>query len=149
MRTKNYLTLDSVNRTLHILISTEAQGKTRTVLQDDDNNIRIICNTVHKSKGLEYATVILPFTNDNISTFRRNDINVTYEEGKIGYCLSNYREQFMNEYYDISAENRETVMEEARILYVAMTRAINNFICFIDNDKSGNCWGKMLEELLS
>ena len=149
LNTKNYLTLDSVNQTLHILISTEAQGKARTVLQDNDNGIRIICSTVHKSKGLEYATVILPFTNDNIGTFRRNDINVTYEEGKIGYCLSNDREQFLNEYYDISAENKETVMEEARILYVAMTRAINNFICFIDNDKNGNCWGKMLEELLS
>lgn len=39
------------------------------------------------------------------------------------------------------------MMEESRILYVAMTRAIDNFIWFINLDAKGNNWGKMLKEM--
>ena len=39
------------------------------------------------------------------------------------------------------------MMEESRILYVAMTRAIDNFIWFNNIDAKGNNWGKILEEM--
>ena len=39
------------------------------------------------------------------------------------------------------------MMEETRILYVAMTRAIDNFIWFINLDAKGNNWGEMLKEM--
>lgn len=38
-------------------------------------------------------------------------------------------------------------MEESRILYVALTRAINKFVWFNKIDSSGNTWGKLLEEI--
>ena len=39
------------------------------------------------------------------------------------------------------------MMEESRILYVAMTRAIDNFIWFSNLDAKGENWGKMLKEM--
>ena len=59
---RTYLTLDSVNESLHIAITAGVETKSREINTDYDG-IRIICTTVHKSKGLEYGTVILPYTN--------------------------------------------------------------------------------------
>ena len=38
-------------------------------------------------------------------------------------------------------------MEETRILYVAMTRAINSFIWFNNIGSSEDNWGQLLKEL--
>ena len=74
-------------------------------------------------------------------------IEMTYIDGKIGYCISSGWNQFYNNYYPAKTELLETMREESRILYVAMTRAINNFIWFDDVDSIGNSWGRILREL--
>lgn len=142
----SYLTLDSINESLHILINMGSEKTSRSV-SDGGDYVKIICTTVHKSKGLEYDTVIMPITTDSIDTMHRNGLDVTYVEGKVGYCISVDGESMANEYFYTEDELDEIEMEEARILYVALTRAINKFCWFDKTDSKGNTWGKLLEEM--
>lgn len=146
MNKRSYLTLDSINESLHINIMTGTETKSREI-DIDTGDIRVICLTVHKSKGLEYGTVIMPDTDDEIDRPHKNGIEVSYIDGKIGYCLSANRNQYCNSFYESKTEIQEMMMEESRILYVAMTRAIDNFIWFLNLDARGNNWGKMLIEM--
>lgn len=146
MNKKSYLTLDSINESLHINIMTGTEAKSRE-LDIDTDNVRVICLTVHKSKGLEYGTVIMPSTDEEIDKPHKNGLEVSYIDGKIGYCLFASGEQYYNSSYESKTEIKEMMMEESRILYVAMTRAIDNFIWFFNLDAKGKNWGKMLKEM--
>ncbi len=146
MNKKSYLTLDSINESLHINIMTGTEAKSREI-DIDSEDIRVICLTVHKSKGLEYGTVIMPATDEEIDKPHKNGLEVSYIDGKIGYCLSANGNQYSNSFYETKTEIKEMMMEESRILYVAMTRAIDNFIWFINLDAKGNNWGRMLKEM--
>lgn len=142
----SYLTLDSINESLHILINMGSEKTSRSVT-DGGDYVKVICTTVHKSKGLEYDTVIMPITTDKIDTMHRNGLDVTFIDGKVGYCISVEGESMANEYFYTEDELDEIEMEEARILYVALTRAINQFCWFNKTDSKGNTWGKLLEEM--
>lgn len=142
----SYLTLDSINETLHILINTGSERTSRLVT-DSGDYVRVVCTTVHKSKGLEYDTVIMPITTDSIDTMHRNGLDVTYVDGKVGYCLSVDGESIANEYFYMEDEIEEIEKEEARILYVALTRSISKFCWFNKIESEGNTWGKLLEEM--
>lgn len=142
----SYLTLDAINESLHILISMGSEKVSRAVT-DSGDFVRVVCTTVHKSKGLEYDTVIMPLTTDSIDTMHRNGLDVTYVDGKVGYCLSVDGQSMANEYFYTEDEIEEIVREESRILYVALTRAINKFIWFDKIDSKGNTWGSLLEEM--
>ena len=146
MNKKNYLTLDSINESLHINIMTGTEAKSREI-DIDTNNVRVICLTVHKSKGLEYGTVIMPATDGAIDKPHQNGLEVSFVDGKIGYCLSSRGDQYFNNFYQPQMELKERMMEESRILYVAMTRAIDNFIWFVNLDAIGNNWSDMLKEM--
>ena len=145
---RNYLTLDSINESLHICIQTGTESKSRELLTDFDD-VKVVCLTVHKSKGLEYGTVIMPFTTDKLGDRKKDSIEVTYIDGKVGYCLtgSDKSTPITNEFYPAASELQETKMEETRILYVAMTRAINSFIWFNNIGSSEENWGQLLKEL--
>lgn len=142
----NYLTLDSINESLHILINMGSEKSSKAVT-DGNDYVRVVCTTVHKSKGLEYDTVIMPFTTDKIDKMRRNGLEVTYIDGKVGYCINVNGESITNEYFYTEDEISEIEMEETRILYVALTRAINKFYWFNKTNVHGMTWGKLLEEL--
>ena len=146
---RSYLTLDSVNEMLHINITTGTEAKSRDVVTEF-SDIRVLCTTVHKSKGLEYGLVILPFTDSEIGSIRKNSVDVTYIDGKVGYCLTGDKSvEICNDFYHSALEIKEKQMEEARILYVAMTRAINRFIWFTRTDSNTQSWGSLLKELES
>lgn len=142
----SYLTLDSINESLHILINMGSERVSRSVT-DGGDYVRIVCTTVHKSKGLEYDTVIMPITTHQIDTMRRNGLEITYVDGKVGYCFSIDGEAMANEYFYTNDEIAEIEMEESRILYVALTRAINKFCWFNKINSKGNTWGNLLEEI--
>ena len=146
MNKRNYLTLDYINETLHINILTGSEARSREINVDTDD-VRVVCLTVHKSKGLEYGTVILARTDDEIDQLSKNGIEVTYIDKKIGYCMMSKEKALSNQYYPKESEIQENIMEESRILYVAMTRAINNFIWFWDTNVNGYCWGSILKEM--
>ena len=109
----------------------------------------IKCVTVHKSKGLEYGSVILPYCSAAINIMKRSDINVSVvnEQGiKVGYQIKTDDDIYQNEFFNESMEKSERMREETRILYVAMTRAMRTFSWISLNGKNSECWQNLIWE---
>ena len=84
-------------------------------LESDDKRVRVI--TIHKSKGLEYMLVFLPF----IGTFKRVDPQkgpVIYHDEAGHRHLVSKPDQAL-----LALADRERLAEDMRLLYVAITRA--------------------------
>ena len=91
-------------------------------LESDEELIKVI--TIHKSKGLQYPLVFLPF----VCAFRpttRKDVAMTTrrDEGEELTLLHSPEPE------DIEAADRERLAEDLRLLYVAVTRA--QYACFV------------------
>lgn len=104
--------------------------------------------TVHKAKGLEFETVIIPFTDSKFESYYTDQFILNKEDGKyqLAYDITldnKYYHQVSNNYYtDFHGnESKEIVGEETRLLYVACTRAKNRLYAFIDAFANDN--GKM------
>ncbi len=85
-------------------------------LESDEDLIKVI--TIHKSKGLQYPLVFLPF----VCSFRRitqKDVSMATHRDEKG-CL---RLVDSPGAADIEAADRERLAEDLRLLYVAVTRA--------------------------
>ena len=141
------LTISQISRYLEINILTRQQELDRT-LDTDEEGIRIMCTTVHKSKGLEYGTVVLPYTAEDISDIRKIKLDANYSMSKLSYTVSfenKVRERNSN--YSEDVERAEQIAEESRILYVALTRAIRNCVWIMNIDKNVSIsWGTLMEE---
>ncbi|SHH20612.1 ATP-dependent helicase/nuclease subunit A [Anaerosphaera aminiphila DSM 21120] len=86
--------------------------------------------TIHKSKGLEYNTVIMGEIDFDFS--RANSYNFI-QLGKCGLGVK--LENRDAKYSEIMLENRlENIEEENRIFYVALTRAVKNLILPINRE---------------
>lgn len=107
----------------------------------------MICSTVHKSKGLEYGTVILPYTFEDISDIKKVKLEANYNDNSLSYTVlfeNGIRERNSN--YSEDKEVDEQIAEEARILYVALTRSIRNCIWINNIDSTPQIsWGSLLE----
>lgn len=131
---REYLTINKVCDFLKMNITTFQEESSRNS-GNITNEIRVLCTTIHKSKGMEYGTVILPFTNEDCSNINVGGLSVNVINGKVSYSVSSkgnasdYSGDF-DEYKEI----KEKTCEEARVLYVAMTRAIRNFVWLNDLD---------------
>ena len=143
---REYMTLNKVNEFLKINVTTYQEEASRSKTGESEE-IKVICTTIHKSKGLEYGTVILPFTNEDISNINKGGLNVNIINGKVSYGIS--QGSHGSDYssgFDQETEQEEKVCEESRILYVALTRAIRNFVWFNDIDTDyEDSWGSCLE----
>ena len=99
-------------------------------LESDEALVQIV--TIHKSKGLEYEVVFLPYSYGCMP--RKKPKPVEYhckDSGKL--ILDIGSEQYQNS-YDLS--DKERLAEELRLLYVALTRAKQR--CYI-------AWGAIKE----
>ena len=100
----------------------KARGKSVT-----SNAVTIM--TIHGSKGLEYNFVYLPYLGSNfISTKDKPKYNLSK---KYGFILPFYEDGIDNTFiYNLNTENDklEIISEKIRILYVAITRAKEQFI---------------------
>ena len=111
--------------------------------------------TVHKAKGLEFDTVFLPFTH---RTFRK-DVNTELlldervDPPVVGWCKiipgqgwNEVLDQQCNDHYErcLVKEFDDIDREEARLLYVALTRAIRRLECFVIGNNP-HSWANMLE----
>ncbi len=143
---REYLTINMVYEFLKINITTHQEEASRNKVLEFDE-IQVVCTTIHKSKGLEYGTVILPFTNEDISNINTGGLNVNIVDGKVSYGFSYDKNGFdYSSGFDQRTEIHEKISEESRILYVALTRAIRNVVWLRDVDTDiENSWGRYLE----
>lgn len=143
----DYLTLNVIENSLHINILTKQEEPARNIKVETDD-IRVICTTVHKAKGLEYGTVIMPYMGMDIASMKKADLDVYVDQGKLAYGIRIGKEanKKYNSNYDISQEKNERVNEESRVLYVALTRAIRNVVWMKDiKSKSKISWQNLME----
>lgn len=84
------------------------------------------CSTVHKAKGLEYDYVVMPKLTNLFITMKAVDVILRNKGEKIdiGFKFRLGDNEYKNSYYGdyLRDEKDEIIGEEARLLYVAMTR---------------------------
>ena len=139
------LTLTSVLHYLEINILTKQQHLSRE-MEDGEKEIRVLCITVHKSKGLEYGTVILPYADEELGDLRKVKLEANYSKSKLSYSVAfENRVKEKNTNYIDDQEIEEQIAEEARILYVALTRAIRNCVWIKNVDRNPEVsWSTLL-----
>lgn len=140
-------TLYHINEWLDIQIATNNQEDEPRITIDDDV-IEVL--TVHRSKGLQYHTVIIPKTTFPFNSKRR-DVYLSEEDEKnirkVGWKLNNGKKIIIrNNYFtEIEAEEEDEVRkEETRLLYVALTRAIDQLIIILPSSSKSNTWSELL-----
>ncbi|SAK84724.1 exodeoxyribonuclease V, beta subunit [Caballeronia glebae] len=98
-------------------------------LESDRNLVQIV--TVHKSKGLEYAVVFCPFLNDGASRDASKsglpDAREYHDDA--GVAVLHYGMEGDEDDHASAAIAREQAAERARLVYVALTRAV--FRCYV------------------
>ena len=109
-----------------------AQGDEQVVrLESDADLVKVI--TIHKSKGLEYSVVCLPYA----TSFRKKEsrftsfVNLADENGD-----RHLRLDFDSE--DLALADRDRLREDLRLLYVALTRARHALWVGFSALKTGN-----------
>lgn len=141
------ITLDNVVNYLNIYVKTGQEEQPRKVTTNQPD-VTVLCTTVHKSKGLEYGTVIIPYTYEDISYKKNTKLEVDWNNNKLSYFIQfgdSY--EIHNSYYDKDVELEEQEKEETRVLYVAVTRAIRECIWLKDVNKQPDLsWNTLMEE---
>lgn len=143
----DYLTLNVIEHSMHINIMTKQEELARNIEVETDD-IRVICTTVHKAKGLEYGCIIMPYMSMDIASMKKADLDVYVENEKLAYGIriGDESNKKYNSNYDVSQEQNERVNEESRVLYVALTRAIRNVVWMKDiKSKSKISWQNLME----
>lgn len=105
-------------------------------LESDEQLVKVV--TIHKSKGLEYPLVFLPF----ICSFRAVDgshLPLRYHDAQ---GLARFAMEATVEL--VEQADRERLAEDLRLLYVALTRAKDACWLGVANLKSGNAKASVL-----
>lgn len=115
-------TLYKVERILAMKMQTDKMMS--TIYQDNPDVKRLTIMTVHKAKGLEFNQIFLPNTKKLFINSLQTDVIVN--QNSLGYkAYINKGKSYVNDIYKkLNKEERiETIGEETRLLYVALTRA--------------------------
>ncbi len=118
------------------------QGESLYVRMPDQNAVKIL--TIHKSKGLEFPVVIVPFLAMNVQVGSKSS------ESAQSYVMQRHRDHMQllrlkKTYYKYSdalyqiyrKEYKQSLMSELNNVYVALTRASEELYAFIPQ-KAGN-----------
>jgi len=143
MKAGNMRLSDFVNDLQQARETKQSDSDDHPAMGADDNFVRIM--TMHKSKGLEFPVVILMDLQKSIRGKRNDDklrMNVSSSGGALGLYLpavQRRRHSIMDsqgkDAFDIQAL-RKNISEGTRLLYVAMTRAMQK-LCLIGSVKDG------------
>ncbi|MDF1762113.1 MAG: 3'-5' exonuclease, partial [Oleibacter sp.] len=113
----------------HISDEQLAQEEAQLRLETDDKLVTIV--TIHKSKGLEYPLVFLPYLwADKAERFAQDKEVIYYDGQRVIRDLSASDDSK-------ALQNRDILAEKMRLLYVALTRAKYGCFLWISNAGSG------------
>lgn len=132
-------------------------------LQDEAGDSVIEAMTVHKAKGLEFETVIIPFTiRDFLSSLGQIRMTMEEKDGRLrlGWAYLQDKDKAIKDNKELMLRNTcfeedETLedealcRDEARLLYVALTRAKKNLILMLSKGPLDNNWSGFLSRLNS
>lgn len=101
----------------------------KKIQTDEADGIQLI--SIHKSKGLEFDNVIVPFCNWKLEMYQGNYIwcrPQTLPYSKIPLIPINYSQKLANSIYadDYKKEHMQNTIDNLNLLYVAFTRAGKN-----------------------
>lgn len=110
----------------------------KTIQSDDNDGIRLI--SIHKSKGLEFDNVIIPFCDWQLENFRNNTLWCTPSEepfNQLPIVPVDYSKSLLETVYseDYKDEHLQNTVDNLNLLYVAFTRAAKNL--FVMGKKGG------------
>ena len=113
---------------------------------DDYTSVYIM--TVHKSKGLEYDTVIMPAMNGKLIPNEQTAI-LANDRKAAWYYRKNASEHMNSAWYEELHREavRKGVEEETRMLYVAMTRAVNKLVLLVNNWDFYESWSSLIRKV--
>lgn len=110
------------------LVFWKDKGFEKSIPSPKRNAVQIL--TIHKSKGLEFPVVIFPFADEDYSRSRKDKLWVDNEIKEIELSrvlvdniksVENYSEKASETLYH---KNQEELLDNINILYVALTRAV-------------------------
>lgn len=135
---------------LKLQIATNRSDSEECIGIEDDYQ-SILCMTVHKSKGLEFDTIIIPYTSRKFPHKCDTEIIIDPLSKEVGwnYSIDDDDIYMRNDLY-MKLKDKDilrTREEETRILYVAMTRAINHLFCVVPPTNHTECWAYLIEEV--
>lgn len=145
------LTINTLRESLYNSIISQVPVDSRVPSENTDEDL-IYCITVHKSKGLEYGHVILPFCSAPIDHVKSTQLHVSVDKADnqyhIGYSMKvgENGNVIKNSYFDSDIEKAEKSREETRILYVAMTRAIRSLSWIDLEGKNSLSWQNLISK---
>ncbi|MDO5017054.1 MAG: UvrD-helicase domain-containing protein [Porphyromonas sp.] len=128
----------------------EKVGSKKMVTMGSGQNDKIQIITLHKSKGLEFEVVILPYVNWEISKIRGNSRNLDFCDSKdlphnfVSHPLDFYlipsaptqeklNSHLQKKYYKIHEAN---YLDNLNLLYVAMTRPKHRLYMFTNEEEN-------------
>lgn len=115
-------------------------SKKSVVLSEQQDSIRVM--TIHKSKGLQFNVVILPFLTWQLSHDKNPIIWIKPETApfnKLGLVPVKYKKSLSFSHFaeDYNEEKFSSVVDNLNLVYVAFTRAVDCLIGFCP-DKAGS-----------
>lgn len=134
----------------------ETTGKKKSVvLPENQEAMRIL--TIHKSKGLEFSVVILPFLSWNLDHIPSKQPVLWVKPSippfnELGIVPVRYSKELTNTIFaDYYKEEKYSVyLDNINLLYVALTRAKDALYCFsVNNPKSENTIAGILKSAIT
>jgi ATP-dependent helicase/nuclease subunit A len=110
------------------------------VISEQQDSIRVM--TIHKSKGLQFRVVILPFLTWQLNHEKNPTIWIKPEKApfnKLGLVPVKYKKSLIYSHFadDYNEEKFSSIIDNLNLVYVAFTRAVDCLIGFCP-ENSGN-----------
>lgn len=122
------------------------------VISEEDDVVRLM--SIHKSKGLEFPVVIISGLGRKFNLMDTRGDLLLHKQLGIGLSIvdieNRVKSKTLPQFAIKEKIKRETLSEEMRVLYVALTRPVDQLLLFAtvtDYEKKAEKWGRGVEKL--